>query len=765
MILSASALNAYAQRVRGELHIEVRDPHGASLASRAELVSEANQFRRNFAIGPDGRYIARDLAFGTYRLSVQAKGFAARGELIEIRSEVPVHLLITMGLASVSTEVEVNESATLIDPSRTSTIYSIGQRAITDQISTQPGRDLTDLVNQTPGWLYEANGVLHPRGSEYDVQYVVDGLPLTQNRSPAFAPAANSDDVESMRVLTGGYPAEYGRKLGGVIEVSTKSSEPAGWHGQFNMSGGSFATFDSSAAISYAKGKDRFGLSADGFHTERYLDPPVLQNSTNRANADGFSGSYERDFSDRDRLRASVTHSAVGFLVPNELVQQQAGQRQDLANTETSGQIDFQHTISPSLLLILAGSVRDAGTRLSSNQASTPVIAFQDRGFREGYARADLAGHRGHHDWKVGLDTILTPVHETLQYRITDPTQFDPGTQQELHFSDHRWDIEPAAYVQDQIHWRNWNVGAGLRFDHYGFVAHKSAWSPRLGISRYFSSLNLVIHASYDRVFQTPAVENLLLASSAQLDSVNPIVVRLPVQPARANYYEVGLTQAILGKFRLDANVFRRDFRNYSDDDVLLDTGVSFPIAFASARIIGEEVRLEVPLWRGFSGYLSYANQTGIGQGPITGGLFLGSDAVSGLTDTSRFAVSQDQRNTARARVRLQATHRLWFAIGGQYGSGLPADVSGEDANFLLAEFGPEILSRVNFDRGRVRPNFSLDGAAGLNLYHKEERSATFQIQCANLTDRLNVINFASLFSGTAVAPQRSISAGVKLTF
>jgi len=765
MIIWAGVLSASAQRVRGELHIEVRDPQGASLASSAELVSEANQFRRNFGIGPEGRYIAKDLPFGTYRLSLHAKGFAARSELIEIRSEVPVHLLITMGLASVSTEVEVNESATLIDPSRTSTVYSIGQRAITEQISTQPGRDLTDLVNETPGWLYEANGVLHPRGSEYDVQYVVDGFPLTQNRSSAFAPAVDSDNVESMRVLTGGYPAEYGRKLGGVIEVSTKKSEPAGLHGQFNVSGGSFATINSFAAISFANGKDRFGLSADGFHTERYLDPPVLQNFTNRANADGFSGSYERDFSDRDRLRISVTHNAVRFLVPNELVQQQAGQRQDLTNAETSGQIDFQHTISPTLQLIVAGSVRDASTSLSSNQASTPVTVFQDRGYREGYVRADVVGHHGHHDWKVGLDTSLTPVRENLQYTITDPTQFDPGTQQQLQFSEHLWDIEPSAYVQDQIHWHNWNISAGLRFDHYGFVVHESAWSPRLGISRYSSSLNLVIHASYDRVFQTPAVENLLLASSPQLDSVNPIVVRLPVRPARANYYEVGLTKAILAKLRLDANVFRRDFRNYSDDDVLLDTGVSFPIAFANARIIGEEVRLEVPLWRRFSGYLSYANQTGIGQGPITGGLFLGSDAVSGLTDTSRFAVSQDQRNTARARVHLQATHRLWLALSGQYGSGLPADISGEDRNFLLAQFGPEILSRLNFDRGRVRPNFSLEGAAGLDLYHKEERSATFQIQSGNLTDRLNVINFASLFSGTAVAPPRSISAGMKLTF
>ena len=135
--------------------------------------------------------------------------------------------------------------------------------------------------------------------------------------------------------------------------------------------------------------------------------------------------------------------------------------------------------------------------------------------------------------------------------------------------------------------------------------------------------LNLLLHASYDRVFQTPALENLLLASSPEVDSLNPIVLRLPVLPARANFYEIGVTKSFWASLRLNANVFRRDFRNYSDDDVLLDTGVSFPIAFANAQITGEELRIEVPHWGRFSGYLSYANQLGIGQGPITGGSFL----------------------------------------------------------------------------------------------------------------------------------------------
>jgi outer membrane cobalamin receptor len=759
-------LNAWAQRVRGELRLEVHDPHGMPVPSPGELVSESNGFRRSFVAGSEGRYVAQDLPFGVYRLSLQAEGFAPWSDLVEIRSELPVRMHVTLGVAPLTTRVEVNDSATLVDPYSTGSMYSIGRQAIEEHDAAQPGRELLDLVSEQPGWVYEANGVLHPRGSEYDVQFVVDGLPLTQNRSPAFAPSFDAGDVESLRVLTASFPAEYGRKLGGIVEVTTKKDVQAGWHGRVDAGGGSFSTLNGAAGLSYAREAERFSVGGEGFHTDRYLDPPVLGNYTNRGNAAGFSASYERDSSTSDRLRVSVMHNVVRFLVPNELVQQQARQRQDIQNTETSGGIYFQHTISPDLFLSFSGSVRDSSATLASNAQATPVIVSQDRGYHEGYLRADLAGHLGHHDWKTGVDGIFSPVHEALQYTITDPTQFDPGTQLNFQFPYQRkWDVEPSIYVQDQMRLGRWNVSAGLRFDHYGFVVHESAWSPRVGVSRFVPELNLLLHASYDRVFQTPAIENLLLASSPLLDAISPSVLRLPVRPGRGNFYEGGVTKAFLGKLRLDANVFRRDFRHYSDDDVLLDTGVSFPIAFAKARIFGEEVRVEIPQWGRFSGYLSYANQSGYGQGPITGGLFLGNDAANALTDTSRFAVTQDQRNSLRARMRFQAPRHAWLAMGAQYGSGLPADIGNANVSDLLAAFGQQILNRVDLARGRVRPNFSLGVAAGAEIYHKESRSAALQIQVANLANRLNVINFASLFSGAALGEPRSVSANLRLTF
>jgi hypothetical protein len=87
------------------------------------------------------------------------------------------------------------------------------------------------------------------------------------------------------------------------------------------------------------------------------------------------------------------------------------------------------------------------------------------------------------------------------------------------------------------------------------------------------------------------------------------------------------------------------------------------------------------------------------------------------------------------------------------------------DFNAALAQYGASILSKVNFAAMRVRPNFSLDASAGATLYHKEGKDVSVQLEANNLTDRVNILNFASLFSGTAVAPPRSVSARLKAAF
>jgi len=92
-------------------------------------------------------------------------------------------------------------------------------------------------------------------------------------------------------------------------------------------------------------------------------------------------------------------------------------------------------------------------------------------------------------------------------------------------------------------------------------------------------------------------------------------------------------------------------------------------------------------------------------------------------------------------------------------------DTSDVDFSFLLAQYGPRVLREVDFARGRVRPSYALDASAGLELYRQERRAVSLQVQGFNLTNHLNVINFDSLFSGTAIAAPRSVSLRMSMEF
>ncbi len=767
VLVAFSAVSACAQHERGGIRLTVRDPKGGPIKASVDLASEANHVHRTFLTNRRGNGVAQELPFGLYRLKVTHPGFLPLRRPIHIRSEVPLTVSVTLGLAPVRSSIDVKSSSTLIDPESVRSVYSAGPRTLNQQIPAQLGRGVTDAINSEPGWLYEANGVLHPRGSEYDVQFVVDGLPLTENRSPAFAPPLPVNDVQSMRVITAGFPAEYGRKLGGVVEVTTVKEIPAGFHMSSASEGGSFATASGGVGMGYARGANQFMISGNAGVTDRYLDPPVIANYTNHGSSGQSAATWSRDLTQADHLQVSIRHAEVRYSVPNELVQQHAGQRQDSADSETTLQADYNRVLSPALLFSAEGSFRDETFRLWSNTLSTPVDISQQRGFRQGYGRLALAGSKGTQNWKIGADAIASPVHESLQYAITNPLQFDPSTSLQFAFAGRQTDIEPAAFAEDRFRIHNWSVSLGLRYDHYRFVIKQGAWSPRVAVSRYLTGLGLLVHADYDRVFQTPSMENLLLASSAALDQVSPLVLRLPVEPARANYYEVGITKGMGGHVRLDVNLFRREFRNFADDDTLLNTGVSFPIADARAKIQGVEGKLALPHWGRFSGSISYSNQVAAGQGPITGGLFIGSEAIAGVSDNGRFWLSQDQRNTAQASLRYQVTRRVWLATENTFGSGLPVelDTGNSDYSFLLAQYGARVLSRVDFSRGRVRPSYSLSAGAGFEIYRKDDRTLTLQVQGSNLTNRLNVINFASLFSGTAIATPRSFGLRLSTSF
>jgi hypothetical protein len=748
----------------GELRLKVTDPAGLGVKATVQIVSQANQYRNVLATTEQGNLTVQRLPYGIYQLEVRQPGFAGLTEAVEIHSTIPIEYTFRLKLPSVNESVTVTAPDTLIDPDQTGSVSQIGADIIQNRLSSIPGRSLQDLVNSQPGWLYEGNAVLHPRGSEYQTQFVVDGIPLTDNRSPSFGPAIDADDVQSLSIYTAGIPAEYGRKMGGVIEVNTQQDSQPGFHGQMVLSGGSFDSAGAAAAGEYAWGKNTFGASASGNMTDHYLNPVVPQNFTNTGTLGDFSVSYERDLTPKDRLRFIVRHELSRYELPNEQVQQANGQLQTADNIETMGIASYQHTFSSNAVSDFRVMVRDNAIDFNSNDNSTPIEVFQQNFFRESYFRGTTTINRGRNEWKFGFESDNTFVNENFRYHITDTTQFDSDTPVDFSFLANRPDLEQSVFVQDQIHLKNWTINAGIRWDHYQLLLNRHAVDPRFSISRYFPSADLLVHFSYDRVFQTPSFENILLSSSTAVESIDPAsFLRLPLEPSEGNYYEAGLTKVFHKAIKLDANYFRRLVNNYADDYQIANTAISFPIAFQKSIIYGAEAKLDLPDWRRFSGFLSYSYTVGQAWYPVTGGLFLGDDA-QGLPTSGHFRDSQDQRNTIRGRLRYQVQPRFWVAGGIQYDTGLPFEFDGDPAE-ALQQYGQQMLDRINFARGRIYPAFQVNASAGADVYKSDRAKIRFQIDGQNLTNVLDVIDFGGLFSGNAIGPSRSVAARLTTNF
>ena len=298
---------------------------------------------------------------------------------------------------------------------------------------------------------------------------------------------------------------------------------------------------------------------------------------------------FEHDLTPSDRFGVIFRHGQARFLVPNEHVQQDAGQRQDRDSRRKRGAV-----------LVSADPVAQHGRRrarrwcatcrpaLWSNAASTPIVASQDRGFRELYVKGSRSRRTpASHEWKVGGDFIVGDIRERFAYRITDPDRV-----RRRHRAGIQLRRTPSAIASRRCSSRirsgcgPWTVNAGLRWDRYALVVDDHAFSPRLAVAWSWPAADLVVRARRTIArSRRRRSRTCCWRAPTPSDALGDDVVRLPVpaiagQLLRGGPLEGVGRQAAGGREPFSA----RQMTDVADDDVLLNTGVSFPIAFRHGR-------------------------------------------------------------------------------------------------------------------------------------------------------------------------------------
>ncbi len=775
-ILSCTALllcagTAFAQRV-GTVQGTVTDPTNALIPGATVTLSSAiSGYEQTMQTDANGAYKFSSVPFAQFTLHAEAPGFDHHDATAELRSNIPLVINIQLHLPEAKQEITVTEQAPLLETTSAGTHHDLDLSKLERQPVLLSGRAIAAVVQSVPGVVQDDNGRMHARGSESAVQYVVDGVPVTEQLSAIFSTSLDARNLRSSEVITGNIPAEYGGKLGAVITVNTRSGLEMPWSGSVSMAGGSFGTTE--LGLEFGGHSRTFGVfaSAGGSRTERYLDPPEIESFHNTGGNGRFFVKFDWVPTPNNTLRLTLSTNGTDFQVPNRLQQELLRQhlRQELR--DDSQALGWQHVFSPTMVGDLVLYRRSSASRLLDPRVTGfPYYAMQSRRQRREGARFNLSKEFKHNSFKVGVELERIPLGEHFQLAVTDAAiladPLNPASAFPLSspfdFNQHRTGKQVAVYVQDRITYAGFTVDIGLRYDHYNVVVHDDHLSPRVGLAYHVKRTGTVLRGSYNRLFQTPPIENLLFSSSpegAVFSSLTGGVRAVP--PEIQNAYEVGLQQQIGKYMRLDVAHYVKNIDNVSDKDQFLDTGVIFPIGVARGDVRGTELRLDLTPVRGFSAFLSFANAKAINSTPLVGGLFLGEADDDLLVPGVQFAADHDQRNTGQFGVTYSHRSGAWVTFMGRHDSGVPSEFDPA----LLPTLDARIRAELDPVRGRVKPRDIFSVAAGYQLRRETRNPINLQFAVQNLFNRFFLYNFESVFSGTHIGRPREVSVRVAFHF
>ena len=724
-------------------------------------------------VASNGEFRIPSVAIGTYSLKAEAPPFQATVETLTVVDARPITLALRLSAALAE---QVNVTAESTQPATTATRTTLAGDAVRRAPIRISSRGLQDAIATTPGWSTEDNGLLHARGVDDGFLYVVDGVPLYERMDSLHGVAPDPEMVESVNVIVGHVPPEFGFKSGGVIEVRTSSRRSDSWLGNVQGIFGSDATAQGSSVFGGPLGRSAaLTVGVSGQRSDRFLDPVHPDNLHNSGSAVNTTAEFNWLVTPASTLSIVGGVGRSSFDVPHNEEQEEEEQDQRQENLQTWQTASWQRAWSGDTVSQIAAYHRSGAASLFGSEHDTPLHINADRSLRRTGVLGGVTHHRGKHVFKVGLEAARLSLREDFSFFVTDEEEgeeadlsegaLEHGEDDPFVFSGLAHPTLFSFYAQDSIQFgRGLTVDFGVRADRARMLAESSQWSPRIGAAYHVPNSGTTIRGSVDRFFQPPQAENLLLGSSEEARKLSPFVDETgggePLEPERQWATELGVNQLLSRGLRLDISYWRRRVESVSDPNVLFGTTIIVPNAIARGEADGVDVRIDLPRRRGASGYLSYTNARVVNVGPVTGGLFL-EDEVIEIADGTKFTPDHDQRHVAAFGASYD--HPLsgfWASFGGRYESGTPLEVDEDELDELMERPGSAL---VNFETGRVRPRQLFDVMAGVRLFRSNGHELMLRGSILNIAGERFAYNFGNPFSGTHFGPGRTFQIGVQV--
>jgi len=707
----------------GSIEGAVKDPSGSSVAgAKVEIANPISGFRRETVTGTDGNFRFTNVPFNPYHLVVTAPGFSSYTQDVDLRSTVPTSLQIVLKLGTANTSVTVEANGgDLVE--NESTFHTDVDQGIIDRLPLESASSsVTSLVTLvSPGVAADSNGNMHGLGDHAQNSFSVDGQPITDQTSKVFSNQIPADSIQSLEVISGAPPAEFGDKTSLVIKVTTKSglgvTKPTG---SVYASYGSFGTANVGFDLAYGNQKWGNFIAANALKSGRFLDPPEFTAIHDKGNEVNIFDRVDYQLSPSDTLHGNFQYTRSWFQTPNTFdnlnVLDPSGI--NVGETDQRSKIGTFNIAPTWTRLISSNAVFTLGAFVRRDQynyypSNNPFADFgpinsetisQDRKLTNAGIRSDISYVKGIHNVKAGVTYQQTFLSENDNFGIIDPNLlpsttdasgapcFNPatnaaapgtpcatllpidltrgGAQTAFHG---RTDVkELSMYVQDTISKGNWSFNLGIRGDLYNGLSTAREAEPRLGIAYNIKPTNTVLRISYARTLETPFNENLIISTSGC--NVPVIAALIPCVPANSpagfrNEFHAGLQQAFGKYLVVDGEYIWKYTHNAYDFSVLGNTPITFPIDWHNSKIPGWLLRASVPNFHGFTALVVMSSVAARYFPPQVGGL-----GVTVGQNGSVFRIDHDEKFNQTTHLQYQPWKRgPWVGFNWRYDSGLVA--------------------------------------------------------------------------------------------
>jgi TonB dependent receptor-like, beta-barrel/Carboxypeptidase regulatory-like domain len=757
-VVIINAMSVWAQSeavIRGQL---VADADGFGLPrGSVTLKSVSTGSATETNVDPMGYFTFSNISPGEYLVTGAADGFSNREVRVFVEPRDVRTVTLRLAVRGVSENVNVTGDLARLPSTHSPSSTSLSA----DRIESVPVSQRTGLpdaiVTAAPGMIRGHDDFVHVRGEEVALNPLINGVAFWENPHSVFSSGLSPDVIETANVMTGGFPAEYGNRFGGVVDIVTKSGLRMANSGSVTVNGGEAGRFN--LLGDFGGHSHRIGYYGFGsmFESDRFLSPPDPEAIHDHGHGGHGLFQLDGDLGDKGQLRAMVMVDGSNFEIP--VTPQDVQLRpQALASERTRQQtavVGWNRAWSD---MTASATFYQRWSRSDLLPATGPLTA--EAAVRRDVltlgGKVDVTRFMRRHVVKFGVDGVRLRPDEQLTY---DSTGFEEYadligvptvhfTDNPITFASHVSGGQISGYVQDDIRLSDRiTADVGVRVDHYSLVLSETHASPRLNIAVQ-TGRGTIVHASYNNFFVAPPVEGVLSSAAGLTAFIQEIGVPMPpVQPTTEHQFEVGAI-APAGALQVGATGYYRTSENPVHTTIWPDSRIYSYASFTHARAYGLETRVDLPrlLRYGLTGYFNYALGRVYFYNPVTGGFVTEPEH---LDSSERFLAPMDQTHTLTGGLtyRHRATG-FWAGTAVEYGSGTPTE-------------------REDTTDARVPGHFTANISFGFDLLRSGTRKPrlSLQMDIENVTNNLYLVAQESEFAAGQYSIPRLVAVTVKARF